>query len=64
MTQNKYLIFLCSFIMMFLFLHVNEYRHISDDIWFAKKAIEEPDHLKWVISRYYDWSSRSLSNMR
>lgn len=59
MTQNKYLIFLCSFIMMFLFLHVNEYRHISDDIWFAKKAIEEPDHLKWVISRYYDWSSRS-----
>lgn len=59
MTRNNYFIFACSLLLMLAFIHINEYRYISDDLWFSRVSLSETDHLKWVISRYYNWSSRT-----
>ncbi len=40
-------------------LHLNQYTLVSDDIWFSEKSISEPDHIKWLIDRYFTWSSRT-----
>ncbi len=58
MSRSIFFVFLCSFVLVLTFLHLNVYTHISDDLWFSTTSNVEKDHIKWVISRYYNWSSR------
>lgn len=59
MSKSNYVIFACCFIFALALLHINQYTLISDDLWFSERSISEPDHIKWLISRYYEWSSRT-----
>jgi len=59
MIKNKYLLFTLIFIMAIVYLHTNEYTYIFDDVWFSRASYAEHDHIKWVIERYYTWSSRT-----
>ncbi|HEM8101590.1 TPA: hypothetical protein U2L98_000590 [Enterobacter hormaechei] len=59
MIKNNYFIFIICFASMLVFLHINQYTYISDDVWFSKVSIDEQDHWGWVIKRYYHWSSRT-----
>lgn len=59
MSRSNYSIFACCFIFAIALLHINQYSLISDDLWFSERSFSEPDHIKWVISRYFSWSSRT-----
>ncbi len=59
MSRSNYGIFACCFIFAIAILYINKYSLISDDLWFSERSFSEPDHIKWVISRYFSWSSRT-----
>jgi len=59
MIKSNYICFLLLFFIGLTILHLNQYTLVSDDIWFSEKSISEPDHIKWLIDRYFTWSSRT-----
>lgn len=58
LKRNIGLCFLFLFLFLFLRLVFSGYAHVADDIWFSNVSLTEPDHIKWLVGRYHNWTSR------